>query len=172
MNLEKILSYRAKGFKRVFNISCAFNPFLNSFQSFLTDSWLTPRKSTVEMTRGYPYLLQLIGYYLLEYAGNSPEITADHIQLANTSAKRDMIENIYVPVVKSLSDKDMQFLKAMAMDGNTSRISEIKKRFKASDGLTQAYRKRLLDTGVISTPRRGEVAFTLPYFHEYLCGNL
>ena len=126
----------------------------------------------VEMTRGYPYLLQLIGYYLLEYAGNAPEITGDHIKLTNTSAKRDMIENIYEPVVRLLSDKDMQFLRAMAKDAGVSRISDIKSRLKVSDGLVQAYRKRLIEAGVISAGRRGEVEFILPYFNEYLCDNL
>ena len=126
---------------------------------------------TVKLTRGYPYLMQLIGYYLLEYAGNSPEISKNHIELANTSAMRDMIDNIYQPVVRLLSDKDIEFLKAMASSGNISRVSEIKNRLKVSDGLVQAYRKRLLDAGVISTERRGEVAFTLPYFNEYLNGN-
>jgi len=129
-------------------------------------------ESTVESTRGYPYLLQLIGYYLLEYAEKSPEITDDHIKLAKTSAKRDMIENIYEPVVKSLSDKDMQFLMAMAVDGNVCRISEIKNRLNASDAMVQAYRKRLLEAGVISAERRGAVEFTLPYFNEYLNGEL
>ena len=129
-------------------------------------------ETAVEMTRGYPYLLQLIGYYLLEYAGNSPEITGSHIKLANISARRDMIDNIYEPVVKLLSLKDMQFLKAMAEDGGVSRVSDIKGRLNVNDSLVQAYRKRLLETGIISAERRGEVAFTLPYFDEYLCGNL
>jgi hypothetical protein len=128
-------------------------------------------ESIVEMTRGYPYLLQLIGYYLLHYTGNSSEIYSDHIKLTNTSARRDMIDNIYKPVIKLLSDKDIQFLKAMAIDGNVSRISDIKNRLNTKDGLVQAYRKRLLDIGVISAERRGEVEFVLPYFDEYLCEN-
>jgi len=126
----------------------------------------------VGLTRGYPYLLQLIGYYLLEYAENSIEITSRHIELANSSARNDMIDNIYKPVVKLLSDKDMQFLRAMAKDDGTSRVSDIKNRLKISDGLVQAYRKRLLDAGVVAAERRGEMAFTLPYFKEYLSNNI
>jgi hypothetical protein len=126
----------------------------------------------VEMTRGYPYLLQLIGYYLLEYAGKSSEISDEHIKLANISAKRDMIDNIYQPVIKLLSDKDIEFLVAMSKDDGVSRISDIKLRLKSNDGLVQAYRKRLLDTGVIASTRRGEVEFTLPYFNEYLRDDL
>jgi hypothetical protein len=129
-------------------------------------------ETAVGMTRGYPYLLQLIGYYLLEYAGDAAEIKGSHIELANVSAKRDMADNIYEPVVKILSDKDIQFLRAMAKDDGVSRISDIKNRLKANDGLVQAYRKRLLDAGVVATGRRGELTFTLPYFNEYLCNKL
>jgi GTP1/Obg family GTP-binding protein len=126
----------------------------------------------VEMTRGYPYLLQLIGFYLLEFVGNETEINTSHIELANISARRDMIDNIYEPVVKVLSDKDMDFLRAIAVYGSVGRISNIKNRLKVSDGIVQAYRKRLLDAGVIAAKRRGEVEFTLPYFCEYLNNSL
>jgi archaellum biogenesis ATPase FlaH len=51
----------------------------------------------VEMTRGYPYLLQLIGYYLLELVGDSSEITANHIELANVNAKRVVVQNLWYP---------------------------------------------------------------------------
>jgi len=123
-------------------------------------------------TKGYPYLLQLIGFYLLEYTGDAGEITLEHIELANVNAKRDMIENIYEPALKPLSDKDMQFITAMAKDDGTSRIADIKNRLHTNDSVIQAYRKRLIDAGIISSERRGEIAFTLPYFNEYLSGDL
>ena len=126
----------------------------------------------VNATRGYPYLLQLIGYYLLEYSESSSEISRELIESACISAKRDMIENIYEPVFKPLSQKDRQFLQAMAKDSGVSRIIDIKKRLSASDSTVQAYRKRLLDAGVIANERRGELAFTLPYIDEYLRGEL
>ena len=125
-----------------------------------------------ELTRGYPYLLQLIGYYILEYTGTSTEISNENISFAYKSAKRDMIDNIYEPVIKLLSNKDMQFLKAMSADGNNSQISMIKNRLNINDNTAQLYRKRLIDAGVIASTRRGEVEFTLPYFNEYLCDKL
>ena len=124
------------------------------------------------MTRGYPYLFQLIGYYILEYTGNSSEITKDDIDLAYVSAKRDMIDNIYEPVMKILSNKDMEFLRAIAIDGNASQITNIRDRLKTKNNTVQLYRKRLIDAGVIASTRRGEVEFTLPYFNEYLSGKL
>jgi hypothetical protein len=51
-------------------------------------------------------------------------------------------------------------------------ISDIKTRLHTNDALVQAYRKRLLDSGVISSKRRGQVEYTLPYFNEYLSNEL
>jgi len=125
----------------------------------------------VEATRGYPYLLQLIGFYLLEYVGSAKSITREHIENAIASAKRDMVENIYDPVLKPLSQKDLQFLTAMVKDVGASRVTDIKTRMKTSNAVVQAYRKRLIDAGVIASERRGELAFTIPYIDEYLRGE-
>lgn len=133
-------------------------------------------EEAVEATRGYPYLLQLIGYYLLKYSqgpGPAPNrITHEHLEMAKTSSKWDMRENIYEPVLKPLSPKDLQFLQAMSMDKGPSRVGEIKERMHASAATVQIYRKRLIAAGVIAADRRGEVAFTLPYFGDYLRGEL
>ena len=37
---------------------------------------------------------------------------------------------------------------------------------------TQAYRKHLIDAGLIAPERRVELSFTLPYMAEYLRGEL
>jgi len=66
----------------------------------------------------------------------------------------------------------MQFLKAMSEDDGTSLISDIKNRLGSNNATIQAYRKRLLEVGVIATERRGELTFTLPYFNEYLHNDL
>jgi hypothetical protein len=126
----------------------------------------------VEGTRGYPYLLQLIGYYLLAYVGGQQEITEETVSRALVSARRDLEENIFMPVLKPLSQKDEQFLKAMSEDLDTSRIADIKKRLKTSDAMVQMYRRRLIDAGIIASQRKGFLSFVVPYLGEYLRGDL
>ena len=125
-----------------------------------------------EATLGYPYLLQLIGFYLLEYTGSSKTISREHIEKAINSAKRDMVENIYYPVLKPLSTRDRQFLEAMAKDRGASRTADIKDRMRTSNAVAQAYRKRLIDAGIVAPERRGELVFTVPFIAEYLRGEL
>jgi hypothetical protein len=129
-------------------------------------------KRAVEATRGYPYLLQLIGYYLLGYSENSEEITVNQIDQALTSAKRDLIEDIYAPVLKPLSARDRQFLRAMSKDRGPSKVTVIEKRIKTTRGNVQAYRKRLMDAGIIASEQRGELELVIPYLGEYLRGEL
>jgi len=123
-------------------------------------------------TKGYPYLLQLIGYYVLQYADGESSITSDSLSNAVASARQDMAANIYQPVMRLLSRKDEAFLRAMAQDAGPSRISDIIKRLKASANTVQAYRRRLIDMGVIASERRGELEIIIPYLGEYLHGEI
>jgi hypothetical protein len=126
-------------------------------------------EAAVQATRGYPYLLQLIGYYLIKYAGDRRVIDSSTVSQALTAAKHDLTETIYSPVLKPLSKRDIQFLRAMAQDDEPiSTVSDIAKRMKTSYGNAQAYRKRLIDRGVIAAERRGELSFAVPYLGEYL----
>ena len=123
-------------------------------------------------THGYPYLLQLIGYYLLEFAGKSEAISGERLEMALQNAKRDLVDNVFEPIIKPLSDVDRKFLHAMAKDYKTSRTADLKERLRFSNSMVQVYRKRLIDAGAIAAERRGELAFTLPFFGEYLRGEL
>jgi hypothetical protein len=125
-----------------------------------------------DATRGYPYLLQLIGYYLVEFSANSPSITEATVAQALASAKRGLVEGIYEPALKPLSKTDLAFLKAMAADDGPSSVADIEKRLHTTRHNVQAYRRRLIDAHVIASERRGELEATIPYIKEYLRGTL
>ena len=122
----------------------------------------------VYATKGYPYLFQLIGYYILGYAQETDAITEEIVKMAINASKREMIEGIYHAVLKPLSAQDKKFLEAMSKDLSESKVSDIKDRIKKSQSYVQTYRSRLIDSGVIAPVNRGTVAFTVPYFGEYL----
>jgi hypothetical protein len=123
-------------------------------------------------TRGYPYLLQLIGYYILEYAGKAKIITDEIVNRAITTSKRSLIDTIHKTCLKPLSDKDIEFLKAVAVDSENSKVADLRERMNVSNSYVQQYRMRLIEAGVIATERRGTVEFTVPYLGEYLRGEL
>jgi hypothetical protein len=131
-----------------------------------------PLDEAVTATRGYPYLLQLVGYYLLEYTGESDIITDDTVRLAVNSAKRELIENVYLAGLRPLSKTDIRFLTAMAEEGENASIADIRKRLDVSQATIQQYRARLIDSGIVAPSARGELEFTIPYIGEYLRGEM
>ena len=66
-----------------------------------------------------------------------------------------------------MSPKDRKVALGIAKSEN-GEIAEIKKILDMSQNEWNPYRKRLLAKGVIYTPERGRVDFSLPFFGEYL----
>lgn len=129
-------------------------------------------EGAVAGTRGYPYLLQLIGYYILNYTKHEKSITEEAVSKALASARRDLVDNIFRPVLAPLSAKDRDFLKAMSKDPEESRVADIKERLKMSNAMVQTYRKRLMDGDIIASEHRGYLSFVVPYLGEYLRGEM
>jgi len=153
---------------------------LNEVRAFFAESFRTKSKQIasdileeiVKATKGYPYQLQLIGYYILKYSEGTAEIDDQIADLSIRSAKHDMIDNVLVTVLTPLSDNDIAFLKAMSKDKGFSKVSDIRNRLKRTDSYVQQYRRRLIDAGVIASQRRGDVEYAVPYLGEYLRGEL
>lgn len=119
-------------------------------------------------THGLPYFMQLLGYYMTAYSESTNIIDETVFRKAEAAAVMDMDDNVFRPVISPLSDNDRLFLKAMAECKEPVTTEELKKKLKGKAGAIQTYRKRLIEGGVIESPRRGELEFTIPYFREYL----
>jgi len=121
-------------------------------------------RRAAEATAGYPYLVQLVGYYL------SKEKSLDDkaVDKAIFLAKIELYKNIHEPLIWSLSSKDRMFLLTMAQDESRSEFGEIAKRMNVSTGYASKYRERLINAGVIYSSGYGELAFTLPFMKEYI----
>ena len=120
-----------------------------------------------EVTRGFPYLLQLVGYYLVEYSGGE-SIDEEVFANAVESALMDLDHNVFDATLRPLSAGDVEFLCAMAPDGDVSTTAEVQRRFGGGKNRFQPYRARLIEAGVVCAPQRGVLEFTVPYLSEYL----
>ena len=123
-------------------------------------------------SRGYPYLVQLIGYYIIELTTEEETITRAVVSATLATSKAQLEENVYQASMKNLSNNDIAFLKAMALDDYESTSKAIRERLKKSNSHIQQYRLRLLESGMIAQVRRGVYTFTLPYLSEYFRGEL
>ena len=142
--------------------------YTNAFEQLgiiVEDSLVT---KAAEAAQGFPYLMQLVGYYITQYTKPGQTLDDSHLQLAVNAARQDMEQNVFKPLLAPLSAKDLDFLKAMAMDYDISKSSDIAERMNKSNSYIQPYRARLIDAGIIESPRKGELVFAVPYLADYL----
>ena len=119
-------------------------------------------------TRGFPYLMQLIGYYMIQYTPQGETVTGEIMDKAEKAAMSDMDDNVFKPILNPLSDNDKLFLQALARCGGTVTTAKLQAALGEKGPAIQPYRKRLIEAGVIEAPRRGELVFAVPYLAEYM----
>jgi hypothetical protein len=122
-------------------------------------------------TRGFPYLMQLIGYYVIQYTEEGGTVDDAIMDKVEKAAMGDMDDNVFKPILSPLSDNDKIFLTAMARQGETANTAKLQATLGKKGPAIQPYRKRLLEAGVIEAPRRGELVFAVPYLAEYLLNH-
>ena len=117
--------------------------------------------------QGSPYLMQLIGHYIVSYAydGRVDRRTLDD---ALASADEEFENDVCATTLAGLSSQDRSYLVAMAELGDTCRSAEVARHMGVTPDYAQQYRRRLLDAGVITAPFRGTVRFCVPHLGDYL----
>lgn len=149
-----------------------------SFAQTFEDSGMSLDISLVEKaavaTAGYPYMIQLVGYYIWDAADarESTVISKEDVDEGIREARVDLDNAVCVPELHGLSKNDRAYLEAMAVSDGPSGTSEVAKRMGRSAKYAATYRKRLLDAYVIRQTDRGEVDFAVPFLREYLRGHM
>ncbi len=126
------------------------------------------RTRAAKATCGSPYLLQLVGHNMVLYASEDGSVDEDSLGSALASAQSDFENDVCHTTLAALSEKDIEFLRAMATDGEESGISDIAQRMNVTPDYAQKYRRRLIESGVIEAAGRGRVRFAVPYLAGYL----
>ncbi|MCY3891112.1 MAG: ATP-binding protein [bacterium] len=120
-------------------------------------------EAAVAATSGYPFMVQLVGFYSWRAAGN-PEagITPAEVSEGINEAERRISRLVLWPTWKDLSDVDRKFLIAMASDRSESKISDVASRLGVTVSYAGVYRRRLLRSGMITATGKGRIAFAHP----------
>lgn len=128
-------------------------------------------REAAEATEGYPFLIQLVGYYLWMEADKAAwTLNQDNVQMAITAAQR---RNTLVVVESALSDisaKDRAFLDAMAGQDGPSTAAQIGTAIGSKPNVVSKYRNRLIAAGLIESAGYGKVDFAIPGLRQYLRG--
>ena len=117
-------------------------------------------------TGGYPYLFQLIGYFLWKI--DDKKINMSNVSMVIEQSKAMLYQNVYDIVFKELSVMEQEFLLAMSEEGNKSEIQAIREKLKKDSPYVNNYKNRLIKRGIIQSAGFGVVAFVLPFFCDFL----
>lgn len=77
------------------------------------------------------------------------------------------MDGVCIAVADALTETERRFIAAMK-EGEDSAIKDIAEKMRVSADMANNYRRRLLDAGIIESPRRGVVRCTVPYLVAYL----
>jgi hypothetical protein len=117
-------------------------------------------------TFGYPYLIQLIGYYLWEDMQDSDNnCVLDDVLL---KSKAELFRNVHRLIFAGLSNRDRDFVFAMSDDEGFSSVTDIGERMQKKKNFISLYRERLISAGVIKSCGHGLLCFNYPYMREFL----
>jgi len=126
----------------------------------------------VEATGGYPFLIQLMGYWIWRADESRPVIDRGQVQSGLVAARRRVSALVLEPALADTSVRDRTFLRAMARDDGPSRMADVAARLGVDANYASQYRLRLIAAGMIRATSHGYVNFTLPYLREHLRDEL
>lgn len=122
----------------------------------------------VEVTGGYPYFLQELGYAVWGVAGG-PTITQEDIALAVPTYEAKLDESFFRVRLDRATEMERIYLRAMADLGPEAQkaqdVAAVIGRKSTQMGPTRA---QLISMGLLYTPEHGYAAFTVPHFDKFL----
>jgi hypothetical protein len=120
----------------------------------------------VEATRGYPAHLQLFAHEAWSIASPSV-ITLSNAEAAVASATTIVETQTLLPRWEHFTDRQMEFITAIAARGGEARISALASALERSVKDLSWTRDTLIKQGEIFAPRRGRVALALPFMGPF-----
>lgn len=126
-------------------------------------------RAVVGLAAGYPYFLQEYGRELWN-AAEGPGITMADVEEVRDIVKEQLSRTFYGTRFDMASDAEQRYLAAMASLGPPPYASAAVARAWGAQNQRQTspHRDSLIQKGLIWSPRRGLVDFTVPLFAEYL----
>ena len=117
---------------------------------------------------GYPYFVQAYGKHTWDVADHSP-IDLEDVQLGSVEARRELDVGFFGTRLDRATPKEREYLQAMAELGEEPmRTGEVAAHLNKPAGNLSVARDQLLKKGLIYSPDRGLVAFTVPRFGEFI----
>lgn len=129
-------------------------------------------RRVVREAAGYPYFIQEYGLELWNHAETSPITSAD-VEAVREIVTDSLARNFFGVRFQLATDSEQRYLAAMASQKDPPyRSADVAHAYGAKDQRgVSIHRDGLIQKGLIWSPRRGQLDFTVPLFAEYVREN-
>jgi len=122
----------------------------------------------LDASQGYPAHLQFYAHQTWRLAPGPDRITEPDARSAVPIAERELSVRTLQPRWSRMTDRQMEFMAALALLGGETSISALARTLGRSVSDLSWLRDALLNEGDIYSTRRGRVAYTVPNFARYV----
>ncbi|MDH3308657.1 MAG: ATP-binding protein [Acidimicrobiia bacterium] len=126
-------------------------------------------EEVLDLTSGYPYFLQEFGKQAWDVAEGPGRITLADVAEAVPIAILELDSGFFRSRFDRTSDRERAYIRAMTELGKgPHRSGEVAAQMGQTSSQVAPLRESLIRRGLCYSPRRGEIAFTVPMFDEYV----
>ncbi|MEF3322353.1 ATP-binding protein [Gulosibacter sp. GYB002] len=162
---ERLFNYREVGPLNTAGVDAALNePAARQNASFSFEAV----QAIADASAGYPYFVQEFGQAAWNLA-DGPQITEEEAQAAVQRGFDALDSAFFASRWSKATDRERDYLGAMAVnDGAPARTREVAERLATTVQSLSPQRQSLIDKGIIWSPERGKIAFTVPGMAEFI----
>ena len=151
------------------DVELAFKKTFELAGGKIAEDALTPAAIAID---GFPYMLQLVGYWTWECAGDVEATTQADVAKGVAYASRDLREGVLEVTWNELSTVDKKFVAAMLeCDGDTT-LAQVAEAMGVKSNYASRYKKRLLEQGLIGEYGGNVLRLEIPCSREYFAERL
>ncbi len=155
------------GFVDADDVADALERTLASVESTISPEALS---LATEVIAGWPYVLQVVGHFMLRRAGGPGSHVSDaDVRAALPAISERVGDALLSSTWQRLSNRDRDVMVALAAT-NTSvmRVAEVRQALDMSTRLFGVYRARLISQNLLASAGQGLLRFTLPFIAEWV----
>lgn len=127
--------------------------------------------AVVEASNGYPAHLQLFAHATWTAAVGPDQITLADVEAALPQVASQLERRTLGPRWDRISDRQMEFLAALALHGGRASTATIAKTLGRTQQDLSWLREELIEEGDIYAPKRGQLAMAIPLFNRYVLSH-
>lgn len=122
----------------------------------------------LEYTEGYPYFIQEFGRAVWNLAAG-PAITADDAESAQELVEAELDESFFRSRIQRSTAEERRYMRAMAeLGSDAQKASDVAEVLGKASEQVAPLRARLINKGLLYTPRYGYAKFTVPQFDRFM----